>query len=87
MKQPCGNTPFDYIVAAGICYHSAQVVSCCVQVLIVQCGGEAFNTQALSLPQWAACLGFGALGFLVRSALLLIPTRSVDTPLSSAARP
>lgn len=41
------------------------------QVLIVQFGGEAFGTRPLTLPQWGACLGFGALGLLVRRGLLL----------------
>ncbi len=55
-----------------------------MQVIIVQYGGEAFNTQPLTVAQWAACAGFGALGFLVRTALLLIPTRSTDSKSASS---
>lgn len=55
------------------------------QALIVQFGGDAFGTRPLTPPQWAACVGFGALGLLVRRGLLLFggssqaqPTREVD---------
>lgn len=40
------------------------------QVAIVQFGGDIFQTQPLSGPEWAACFGFGALALLFRPALL-----------------
>ncbi len=39
----------------------------------MQFGGDAFGTRPLSLSQWAACIGFGALGLFVRKALLMLP--------------
>ena len=46
------------------------------QVLIVQIDGEVFSTTPLTGQQWAACAGFGALGFVVRGLLSLIPPKS-----------
>jgi hypothetical protein len=46
------------------------------QALIVQFGGDAFGTRPLTLQQWAACIGFGALGLLVRRGLLYLQPRT-----------
>lgn len=46
------------------------------QALIVQFGGDAFGTRPLTLQQWAACIGFGALGLLVRRGLLYLQPRA-----------
>lgn len=43
-----------------------------LQAIIVQFGGDAFGTRPLTLPQWGACLGFGALSLLVRRVILLM---------------
>jgi hypothetical protein len=45
------------------------------QVLIVQCGGPAFQTSPLNGPQWGLCVGLGAVTLLVRAALLAVPTQ------------
>ena len=49
-----------------------------LQVLIVQYGGEVFSTTPLSGQQWAVCAGFGALGFVVRAFLTLIPPKATQ---------
>ena len=41
----------------------------CPQVLIVQFGGAAFQTSPLTVEQWGACVGTGALTLFVRAAL------------------
>jgi hypothetical protein len=48
----------------------------CAQALIVQFGGDAFGTRPLTLQQWAACIGFGALGLLVRRGLLYLQPKT-----------
>lgn len=57
------NRLFVYILSAELA----------LQALIVQFGGEAFGTRPLSLEQWGACIGIGAIGLVVRKALLLLP--------------
>lgn len=44
-----------------------------LQVLIVQFGGPALSTVPLDLPQWAACVGFAALTFVVGALLRRVP--------------
>eukprot|EP01026_Neomeris_dumetosa_P031185 TRINITY_DN24753_c0_g1_i10.p1 TRINITY_DN24753_c0_g1~~TRINITY_DN24753_c0_g1_i10.p1 ORF type:complete len:1101 (+),score=168.83 TRINITY_DN24753_c0_g1_i10:61-3303(+) len=44
-----------------------------LQFLIVQFGGDAFQTVPLGPQLWAVCLGFGALSLVVRQILLKIP--------------
>lgn len=46
---------------------AAEVV---MQALIVQFGGDAFQTVPLSPSQWGLCVGLGSLTMGVRSVLL-----------------
>jgi len=55
-------------------------VSFCLQILIVQFGGNVFSTTPLDLQQWAACSGIASLGFIVRSLLLQIPPQTSLPP-------
>ena len=65
VRQPCHeDTPDLYEGLYG----------CWMQVVIVQYGGKWFQTVPLTLDQWAACVGVGALSLVVRAALRLIPT-------------
>jgi len=63
MQGVLSNKLFVYILTAELA----------LQALIVQFGGDAFGTRPLNLAQWAACIGFGALGLFVRKALLMLP--------------
>lgn len=49
----------------------------CLQVLIVQYGGDVFSTRPLSASQWAACIGIGSVSLLLRWALTFVPAPSV----------
>jgi hypothetical protein len=54
------------------------VPRCAVQILIVQYGGQAFNTVPLQPQLWLYAMVFGAFGWVVRQGLLAIPTKSFD---------
>ncbi len=58
-------------------------VEAVLQYFIVQYGGEAFNTVPLSGPQWAMCVGMGALGLVVRAGLSAVQLPS-ETAVSRA---
>lgn len=45
-----------------------------LQALLVQCGGQWFQTEPLSGQQWAVCVGFGALSLVVNAVLQRLPT-------------
>ena len=53
--------------------HCTYVLHTVLQVLIVQYGGDIFSTKPLSVQQWAACTGIGAITLLVRAVLRLLP--------------
>ncbi|OQR97973.1 P-type ATPase (P-ATPase) Superfamily [Achlya hypogyna] len=57
-------------LATNRLYASISVIQVVLQVVFVQFGGAAFDCAPLSLAQWAACIGLGALslpiGWLLR---------------------
>lgn len=61
---------------------SSDVLLLGFQVVIVQFGGEAFGTTPLTPTQFAACVGIGAMSWIVRAALRYIPPHHV--PYSNA---
>lgn len=60
-------------------------VEALLQVLIVEYGGEVFDTVSLSPQLWLCSMGFGAFSWIVRSALLAVPTAKFEVPLDDAA--
>jgi hypothetical protein len=66
---------------------AAVVVAIIVmQVIIVQAGGEAFQTVPLSAREWFIDIGLGATSLVVGALLRLIPYRDRDGPRGRAAR-
>lgn len=70
-------------IAAQPLFLTIIAVEAVLQYFIVQYGGEAFNTVPLSGPQWAMCVGMGALGLVVRAGLSAIQLPS-ETAVSRA---
>ncbi|KAL1493475.1 hypothetical protein ABEB36_011520 [Hypothenemus hampei] len=63
-------------------FYTIWVGTCAAQVVIIQYGGVAFSTKALTLEQWFWCLLFGIGTLLWGQLVTTIPTRKIPKILS-----
>ncbi|XP_066158456.1 plasma membrane calcium-transporting ATPase 2 isoform X3 [Euwallacea fornicatus] len=63
-------------------FYTIWIGTCAAQVFIIQYGGMAFSTKALTLEQWFWCLLFGIGTLLWGQLVTTIPTRKIPKILS-----
>ncbi|KAL5290563.1 PMCA family protein [Megaselia abdita] len=63
-------------------FYSIWVVTMISQVVIIQYGGMAFSTKALSLDQWLWCIFFGVGTLVWGQVVTTVPTRKLPKILS-----
>lgn len=63
-------------------FYTIWIGTCAAQVVIIQYGGMAFSTKALTLEQWFWCLLFGIGTLLWGQLVTTIPTRKIPKILS-----
>ncbi|XP_050314581.1 plasma membrane calcium-transporting ATPase 2 isoform X3 [Anthonomus grandis grandis] len=63
-------------------FYTIWIGTCAAQVVIIQYGGVAFATSALTLEQWFWCLFFGIGTLLWGQLVTTIPTRKIPKILS-----
>ncbi|XP_019754759.1 plasma membrane calcium-transporting ATPase 2 isoform X3 [Dendroctonus ponderosae] len=63
-------------------FYTIWIGTCAAQVVIIQYGGMAFSTKALTLEQWFWCLFFGIGTLLWGQLVTTIPTRKIPKILS-----
>jgi len=68
---------FDGILSNGL-FIIIFIGICIVQGVIVEYGGNVFDTTHLTLEQWLSCVGFGFLSLIVGFFLRLLPVKEVS---------